>query len=100
MINAPALEAICRRIYGLARAFEDVHKEADWQKPRNFQGKWKSKVKWQLLEEYGVRALEHNELAVPEADEEVVQRLKTKALVATHLGQLGEALGDRGEGNK
>ena len=49
VINMPAVEAICRRMYGLTRAFEDVTKESDWQKPRNHQGKWKTKVKWQLL---------------------------------------------------
>eukprot|EP00972_Heterocapsa_arctica_P111426 16404941-Heterocapsa_arctica.AAC.1 len=70
----PAVEAICRRMYGLTRAFEDVTKESDWQKPKNHQGKWRSKVKWQLLEEFDVKALEQNEYAVPEADEEVATR--------------------------
>ena len=35
VINLPAVEAICRRIYGLMRAFEDVHRESDWQKPKS-----------------------------------------------------------------
>ena len=34
VINLPAVEAICRRFYGLMRAFEDVHRESDWQKPK------------------------------------------------------------------
>ena len=90
VINMPALEAICRRMYGLTRAFEDVQRESDWQKPKNHQGKWRSKVKWQLLEEYDVKALGQNECAVPEADEEVSQRLKQKALFAKHLGTMEE----------
>ena len=96
VINMPAVEAICRRMYGLTRAFGDVKCEADWQKPRNHRGKFKSKVKWALLEEYDVRALDNNELSVPEADEEVTQRLKQKALFNKHLG----ALEDSRDGSK
>ena len=85
VINMPAVEAVCRRMYGLIRAFEDVQRESDWQRPKNAQGKWKSKVKWQLLEEYDVKALESNEYSIPAADEEVSQRLRQKALFAKHL---------------
>ena len=68
-----------------------MHKEADWQKPKNHQGKWETKVKWALLEEFDVKALESNEYAVTEADEEVTQRMKQKALFAKHLTSLEES---------
>lgn len=74
VINMPAVEAICSRMYGLTRALEDVHCEADWLKPQSFPGKWRSKIKWALLDEYGVMALDSHEYAVPEADEEVSRR--------------------------
>ena len=45
-------------MYGLIRAFEDVQRESDWQRPKSAQGKWRSKVKGQLLEEYDVKALD------------------------------------------
>ena len=45
-----------------------------------------------------MRALEHNELAVPEADEAVAQRLRTKALLAKHLSALEETGGAAAEG--
>ena len=93
VVNFPAVEAICRRVYGLMRAFEDVHRESDWQKPQNHQGKWKSKVKWTLLDEYDVRALDSHDMCIPEADEEVSARLRQKALFSKHLTALEDANG-------
>jgi hypothetical protein len=48
-------------------------------------------VKWQLLEEFDVKALETNEYAVTEADEEVTKRMQQKALFAKHLSALEES---------
>ena len=91
VVNLPAVEMICRKLYGLARAFEDVHSEADWKQPPDHKGKWPSKIKWQLLREYDVRPLESTEWAVPEVDEEVGERLKRRALIAKHLHDLPAA---------
>ena len=88
VVNLPAVEVICRKLYGLVRAFEDVQSEAGWKQPRDHKGKWSSKIKWQLLHEYDVRSLESTEWAVPEADEEVSERLKRRALIAKHLHDL------------
>ena len=90
-MNLPAVEVICRKLYGLARAFEDVHSEADWKQPRDHKGKWSSKIKWQLLREYDVRSLGSTEWAVLEADEEVSERLERRALIAKHLRDLSAA---------
>ena len=91
VINMPAVEVVCRRIYGALLAFEDVKEEADWKQPRNSNGKWKSKVKWGLLKEYDVKALESNDWRIPEADKEVTDRLQQKALFNKHLEKSGVA---------
>ena len=91
VVNLPAVEAICRRIYGLLLAFEDVHGEADWKKPRQAGGSWRSKVKWQLLQEYGVRSLDSSEWHVAEADQEVSERLERRALFNKHLSEFSDS---------
>ena len=92
IINMPAVEVLCRRIYGLIKAFEDVTEEADWKMPRHAGKTWKRKVKWQLLKEYDVQSLESSEWDIPEADAEVSERLHRKALFAKHL-QKAESAG-------
>ena len=88
VVNLPAVEVICRKMYGLVRVFEDVACEADWKAPRDHKGKWQSKIKWRLLQEYDVRCLESSEWSLPEADAEVSERLKRKALLAKHLSSV------------
>eukprot|EP00959_Pyramimonas_sp_CCMP1952_P211460 4425303-Pyramimonas_sp.AAC.1 len=34
MVNSQAVEVICRRLYDLFRAFENVKKQSDWKQPR------------------------------------------------------------------
>ena len=53
---------------------------SDWQRPKSHQGKWKSKVRWDLLNEYDVRGLERSQFDIPEADLEVQSRMQSKAL--------------------
>ena len=92
IVNMSAVEVLCRRIYGLIKAFEDVVEEADWKMPRNGNAKtWKSKVKWALLKEYDVQSLESSEWGIPEADAEVSERLQRKALFAKHFKKAEEA---------
>ena len=82
---------IRRRIYGALCAFEDVREESDWKQPRGSGGKWKSKVKWGLLKEYDVKALEGSDWRIPEADKEVSDRLQQRALFDKHLEKSGAA---------
>ena len=91
VVNMPAVEVICRRIYGALCAFEDVREESDWKQPRGSGGKWKSKVKWGLLKEYDVKALEGSDWRIPEADKEVSDRLQQRALFNKHLEKSGAA---------
>ena len=68
--------------------------EADWKQPKGSgSGKWKSKVKWQLLQEYDVQALESSDWSIPSADAEVSDRLQRRALFAKHLNKLEESGG-------
>ena len=86
VINMPAVEVVCRKVYGLIRAFEDVKSENDWKMPKGANaGKWKSKVKWTLLQEYDVKFLDSSDWSIPEADREVADRLQKRALFNKHL---------------
>ncbi|CAK0903468.1 unnamed protein product [Prorocentrum cordatum] len=51
MINSEAVEVICRRIYGLFRAWEQVSKMSDWKQPKGEGGKkWPSALALHVLE--------------------------------------------------
>eukprot|EP00972_Heterocapsa_arctica_P030501 4490699-Heterocapsa_arctica.AAC.1 len=53
LINSPASEVTCLRIYAVWKAYDAVRGLADWQRPKNQNGsKWKSKVDWMLAEQY------------------------------------------------
>ena len=52
-------------------------------------GKWKSKVKWTLLQEYDVKFLDSSDWSIPEADREVADRLQKRALFNKHLSSNG-----------
>ena len=91
LINSAACEILCRRMHGLQLAFQNVHRQSDWKQPRGQQGqKWKSKVQWELCDQYDVRALDENELTMPGADEEVRLRLEKKALFNKYLAKAQE----------
>ena len=91
LINSAACEILCRRMHGLQLALQNVHRQSDWKQPRGQQGqKWKSKVQWELCDQYDVRALDENELTMPGADEEVRLRLEKKALFNKYLAKAQE----------
>ena len=95
IVNLSAVEVICRKLYGLLRAFEDVKCEADWKQPKGSgSGKWKTKVKWALLQEYVVQALESSDWDIPSADAEVSERLQRRALFNKHLSKVDSASPD------
>lgn len=89
VINHPATEGICRRIYGYFLAFRDVEREADWRRPKGDAGKaWTSKVKWGLAEEVDLIALEEKEGEDSGLDAEVAKSLKKKAYLSKQLGNI------------
>ena len=53
-------------------------------------------MKWQLLQEYDVQALDSSDWNIPLADAEVSDRLQRRALFAKHLNKLEEAGGVAG----
>ena len=85
MINSEATEILCRRLHGLELALHD------WKQPRGQQGQnWKTKVRWELCDQYDIRALDEDELYIIGADEEVRSRLEKKALFKKYFGKAGE----------
>ena len=89
-------EMMCRRIYGLKRAFKEVKCQADWKQPKGNPGaKWRSKVRWDLAAEIDWRSLQEDEEEIPEIEQEMHVRLRDKALIAKSLAsQLGGAEDD------
>ena len=47
-INAVGVEKMSRKGFGIASAFSNVNKEADWKKPANGGKNWKSKVDYEI----------------------------------------------------
>jgi len=80
LINSDAIEIICRRVYGLFRAFDNVHRLSDWKAPKGAGGKWRTKVQWDLADQYDVLALDSGELRIDAADDEVRRRMERAAL--------------------
>ena len=92
IINSEATEILCRRLHGLELAFAKVRKMSDWKQPRGQQGqKWRTKVRWELCDQYDIRALDEEELYIPGADEEVKNRLEKKALFNKYLNKATES---------
>ena len=88
-------EMLCRRIYGLKRAFREVKCGTDWKQPKGPTGaKWKSKVRWDLANEIDLRALQEDDEEIPELEQELQTRLKDKALMAKALGASSAAVED------
>eukprot|EP00972_Heterocapsa_arctica_P019583 2890142-Heterocapsa_arctica.AAC.1 len=57
-VNSEGCEIMCRRIYALKKAFENVKTANDWKQPKgSAAAKWKSKVRWDLANEIDIRAL-------------------------------------------
>ena len=52
---------------------------------------WKSKVRWALLDEYGVEKLDQDDWSIDEVDDELKERMTRKALFAKSLAKVEEA---------
>ena len=83
MINSSAVESLCRRVYAIFKAFERVNTRTDWERPKNQTGKaWKTKVDWYLADQY--YTIEDDDVGFQDADQEVIDKLQKKALIAKH----------------
>ena len=88
-INSQTCEIVCRRIYALKKAFEQVRSSADWKQPKGAAAsKWKSKVRWGLANEIDLRALSAEGESLPEVDKELQARLKDRALMSKYVDGL------------
>ena len=89
LVNSPASEVTCLRMYSIWKAYENVHCANDWQRPKNQSGgKWRSKVNWALAQEYFT--VEDPDAPMDlAADDEVSEKLKRKSFMAKHLPGAG-----------
>ena len=95
-INTEACEILCRRVYGIRRAFSAVRCRADWQTPKG-QGanKWRSKVNWALLDEIDMRALTEDYETIDAVEDDLKKRLEKKALMNKWMSRgLGDEKSD------
>jgi hypothetical protein len=93
-INSRACELICRRIYGYQRAFDAVKTQADWKQPKgSAASKWKSKVRWDLLPEIDLEALDGEDAIIQPMERDLQKRLEKKALMHKYLAKSLEAGG-------
>jgi hypothetical protein len=60
-----------RRLYAFEQAFQEVHQESDWRAPRGEGAKkWRTKVRWGVLDSLDLYALEAESSQIPEVDQE------------------------------
>ena len=85
-INLEACETLCRRVYGIRRAFSAVESRMDWQQPQG-QGalKWKSKAQWGRLYEFDMWSLEADSCTIDSVEEDLRKRLEHKAQMSRWL---------------
>ena len=88
-------EMICRRVYGIKRAFREVRCSHDWKQPKGSgAAKWRTKVRWDLAAEIDWRALEEDDEDLPEIEHELQTRVKDKAILARYLAPGTNAVGE------
>ena len=98
VINSVAFEKLCRRAYGLERAYENVWCEEDWRRPESAKGKaWKSRVQWDLCDQYDVRALSVKGTRVAAADQEARENMERETAFNKYYSKLAESRNSKAE---
>ena len=88
-------EMICRRVYGIKRAFHEVKCAHDWKQPKGSgAAKWRSKVRWDLAAEIDWLALEEDDEDLPEIEHELQTGMKDKAILARYLAPGTNVVGE------
>ena len=88
LINSQVAELTCLRLYSIWKAYERVTCMNDWRRPKaQSGGKWRSKVDWSLAEEY-LRLDADPTTENRRADEEVMEKLKRRAIMNKHLTEM------------
>ena len=92
VINSVAFEKLTRRAYGLERAYENCWSEEDWRRPESAKGKtWKSKVQWDLCDQYDVRNLALKATRVSAADQEARENMEKETAYNKYYMKLAES---------
>jgi hypothetical protein len=94
VINSVSFEKLCRRAYGLERAYEDCAKESDWRRPENSKS-WKTKVKWDLCDRYDLRGMSQRGTRIPLADKEARGEMETEAAFNKYYQKVTESAAAR-----
>ena len=97
VINSVAFEKLTRRAYGLERAYENCWTEEDWKRPDSARGKaWKSKVQWDLCDQYDVRGQSQKGTRVAVAYQEAKESMEREASFMKYYSKMSErrAAGD------
>ena len=90
LINSQSAELTCLRMYAIWKAYDQVKCLNDWQRPKGqSQGKWKSKVDWNLAEEY-LKIDGEPDAENILADDEVTEKLKRRANILKHLKSVND----------
>ena len=90
VINSVTFEKLCRRAYGLERAYEECTLEEHWRRPENRKS-WKSRVKWDLCDQYDVRSVTSKGTRIPVADQEAREVMEREASFAKYYSKMAEA---------
>ena len=96
LVNSRSAELVTLRIYSIMKAYQNVERLGDWKRPAGQSGqKWKSKVNWLLAEQYF--KVDEPDTLIEEADDEVTEKLKRKALFQKHLDGAMTSAGPKGD---
>ena len=85
-MRSEGCEILCRRLYAIRRAFQDVRRADDWRQPKGAAAnKWKTKVRWDLANEIDWRAITEDDSLLPGVEKDIQEQLQRKALLRRYI---------------
>jgi hypothetical protein len=94
LLNKVSVEKICRKVYGLMRAYRDVQVAGDWKRPKGGgNNSWKTKVNWHEAKMIDPGLAEGRDVHMPEVDEELRKEMDREASILKSRTKLAEAGG-------
>jgi hypothetical protein len=95
LLNRVATEKLCRKIFGLIRAFENCRVQSDWSRPKGKEsGSWKSKVDWDSARRIDpFLRIQDTTIRVPAVEEEIRKGMTQEADVLRARKNLADAGG-------
>ena len=89
-INWPSTECLCRKAFGVEKAFARCKVVGDWLKPKNAGKDWKSKVDWAACDKVDPSNLEFDGSRYEALEDEVKSGMEHDALMAKARAKLAE----------